>query len=130
MWFDPTALRMDKIDIEFKPSSTGMYSPWHLDIARKYNVNLIVTSDTGQFVKIGEDVYKIRNKMYELYKYITTLEEMNNDGDITDEETLKEIDDIINNRNKEFYLEKCKPLDEFEKEIENMKRKQIKQKQT
>lgn len=27
---------MDKLDIEFKFSSTGMYSPWHLDIAHKH----------------------------------------------------------------------------------------------
>ena len=121
---------MNKIDIEFKNSSTGMYSPWHLDIAHKHNVPLMVTSDIGQFVKIGEDVYKVRNKAYELYKYIITLEEWNDKGDITDEETLKEIDDIINNRNKEFTLKKCISLEEFEKEMEDMKLKQIKHKQT
>ena len=111
---------MGKLDIEFKASSTGMYSPWHLDIAHKLNVPLMITSDIGQFVKIGDDVYKIRGKMYELYKYITTLEEMNNEGDITDEETLKEIDDIVNNRNKEFTLHKCIPLDEFEEQIKHL----------
>ena len=115
---------MNKLEIEFKTSSTGMYSPWHLDIARKYDVNLMITSDIGQFIKIGNDIYKIRNKMYELYKYITTLEEMNNEGDITDEEVLKEIDDIANNRNKDFTLEKCTSLEEFEKQIKDLSKKE------
>ena len=48
---------MDKIDIEFKLSSTGMYSPWHLDVANRLNVPLMVTSDIGTFIKIGEDIY-------------------------------------------------------------------------
>ena len=115
---------MEKLDIKFKTSSTGMYSPWHLDIARMYDVHFMITSDIGQFIKIGNDIYKIRNKMYELYKYITTLEEMNNEGDITDEEVLKEIDDIANNRNKDFTLEKCISLEEFEKQIKDLSKKE------
>lgn len=51
---------MDKLDIEFKFSSTGMYSPWHLDIAHKHNVPLMVTSDIGHFLKIGNDIYNCR----------------------------------------------------------------------
>jgi hypothetical protein len=54
---------------------------------------------------------------------------MNDKGEASDEEILKEIDDIVNNRNKDFYLEKCQPLDEFRKrmiEISN-KRDKIKQ---
>jgi hypothetical protein len=54
------------------------------------------------------------------------MEEMNDKGEASDEEVLKEIDDIVNNRNKDFYLEKCKPLDEFEKEIIELKNKEIK----
>lgn len=111
---------MEKLNIEFKSCETGMYSPWHLDAARKLNVPLMVTSDMGQFVKIGNDIYKIRNKMYELYKYITTLEGMNDNGDITDEETLKEIDNIVNNKNKDFTLEKCIPLEEFKEQIKHL----------
>ena len=61
--------------------------------------------------------------MYKLYEYVTTLEEMNDDGDITDEETLKEIDDIVNNRNKDFELKKCMPLDEFEERIRKLSKK-------
>ena len=37
----------NKLDIEFKFSSTGMYSPWHLDIAHKHNVPLMVTNDSS-----------------------------------------------------------------------------------
>ena len=77
---------MEKLGIEFKSSSTGMYSPWHLEIAHEYNVNLMCTCDIGTF-------------------------------EASNEEVLKEIDDIVNNRNKDFYLEKCQPLDEFEKKI-------------
>ena len=118
---------MEKIDIEFKQSSTGMYSPWHLDIAHEYDVGLMITSDIGNFVKIGGDIYKLRHPrdMHKLYQYVTLLEEMNDKGEASDEEVLKEIDDIVNNKNKDFYLEKCQPLDEFEKEIKDMKRKQI-----
>ena len=114
---------MDKLDIEFKYSSTGMYSPWHLDIAHKYNVGLMVTSDIGYFVKIGNDIYKIcrPRDTHKLYQYVTMLEEMNDKGEVSDEEVLKEIDDLVNNKNKDFYLEKCKPLDEFEKEIVELK---------
>lgn len=109
---------MKKINIEFKQSGTGSYSPWHLAIAHEYNVNLMCTCDTGTFVKIGDDVYKIRtNEWHKLYQYVTMLEEMNDKGEASDEEVLKEIDDIVNNRNKDFYLEKCRPLEEFKKEI-------------
>ena len=109
---------MEKLGIEFKPSGTGSYSPWHLDIAREYNVRLICTCDTGNFVKIGDDVYKLKPRdFYKLYQYVVVLEEMNDKGETSDEEALKEIDDIVNNRNKDFYLEKCQPLGEFKKQI-------------
>lgn len=116
---------MEKLDIEFKMSSTGMYSPWHLDVADKLNVPLMITSDIGEFVKIGKDIYKVHGsgKMYELYKYVTALEEMNDEGDISDEDTLKEIDDIVNNRNKDFTLDKCISLEEFEKQIKHLSKK-------
>lgn len=112
---------MNKLDIEFSGSSTGMYSSWHLNIARELNFPLMVTSDMGQFVKIGNDVYKLRsNDYYKLHQYFVMLEEMNDKGEITDEEVLREVDDIVNNRNKDFFLEKCQPLDKFRKELENM----------
>lgn len=116
---------MKKLDIEFKNSSTGSYSPWHLDIAKKLNVPLMITSDIGQFIRIGNDVYKIRNKTYELYKYLTMLEDMNSCGDMTDEDVLKEIDNIVNNKNKDFTLKKCIPLEEFKNKLVGMKRKQV-----
>lgn len=110
---------MEKLGIEFKPSGTGSYSPWHLDIAREYNVNLICTCDTGNFVKIGDDVYKLLKPrdFYKLYQYVVVLEEMNEKGEASDEEVLKEINDIVNNKNKDFHLEKCQSLEEFKKQI-------------
>lgn len=120
---------MKKINIEFKQSGTGSYSPWHLDIAREYNVNLICTCDIGVFVKIGDDVYKIRtNEWYKLYQYVTMLDEMNDKGEASDEEVLKEIDDIVNNRNKDFFLTKCRPLEEFKQEIIEISNKRKKRK--
>ena len=119
---------MEKLGIEFKSSSTGMYSPWHLDIAHKYNVGLMATCDIGWFAKIGGDIYKIcyPRDIYKLYQYVIMLEEMNDKGEASDEEVLKEIDDIINNRNKDFTLEKCPSLDEFEKQIIEISNKQNK----
>ena len=121
---------MEKLGIEFKLSSTGSYSPWHLDIAHKYNVPLMVTSDIGRFVKIGEDIYDCYYCYVKLYEYLVMLEEMNDKGEISDEEVLKEIDDIINNRNKDFHIEKCQSLEDFEKTIIEMKRKQDERKKT
>lgn len=112
---------MHKLDIEFSESSTGMYSSWHLNIARELNFPLMVTADIGWFVKIGNDIYKLRsNDYYNLYQYFVMLEEMNDKGEITDEEVLGEVDDIVNNRNKDFFLKKCQPLDKFRKELESI----------
>jgi len=49
---------------------------------------------------------------------------MNDNGEVSDEEVLKEIDDIVNNKNKDFYLKKCQPLEEFRKEIIELTNKQ------
>lgn len=119
---------MDNLDIEFKLSSTGMYSPWHLDIAHKHNVPLMVTSDIGHFVKIGNDIYNCRHCYIKLYEYVVMLEDMNDKGELSDEETLKEVDDIINNRNKDFQIEKCESLEDFEKKIIEMEKRQIERK--
>jgi hypothetical protein len=51
---------------------------------------------------------------------------MNDKGEASDEEVLKEIDDIVNNRNKDFYLEKCQPLEEFKQKIIGISNKQNK----
>lgn len=113
------------IDIEFKRSSTGSYSPWHLDIADKYNVPLMCTADLQWFVKIGDDIYAIY-KPYDhinLYEYFVALEEKNDKGELSDEETLKELDDIVNNRNENFNLRKCIPLAEFEEKIKERSKK-------
>ena len=121
---------MNKLDIEFRLSSTGMYSPWHLDIAHKHNVPLMVTSDIGKFVKIGNDIYNCRYCYVKLYEYVVMLEDMNDKGELSDEDTLKEIDDIINNRNKDFQIEKCEPLEEFEKIMIEMEKKKKKKKKS
>lgn len=105
---------MDKLDIEFKFSSTGMYSPWHLDIAHKHNVPLMVTSD----------IYNCSRCYIKLYEYVIMLEDMNDKGELSDKETLKEVDDIINNRNKDFQIEKCESLEDFEKRMIEMEKKQ------
>ena len=121
---------MKKFDIEFKLSSTGMYSPWHLDIAHKYDVPLMVTSDIGKFVKIGEDIYDCRYCYMKLHEYVLMLEERNDKGEISDEEVLKEIDDIINNKNKDFQIDKTQSLEDFEKIIVDLKRRQKEKKKS
>ena len=121
---------MKKFDIEFKLSSTGMYSPWHLEIAHKYDVPLMVTSDIGKFVKIGEDIYDCRYCYMKLHEYVLMLEEMNDKGEISDEEVLKEIDDIINNKNKDFQIDKTQSLEDFEKIIVDLKRRQDERKKS
>ena len=121
---------MKKFDIEFKLSSTGMYSPWHLDIAHKYDVPLMVTSDIGKFVKIGEDIYDCRYCYMKLHEYVLMLEEMNDKGESADEEVLKEIDDIINNKNKDFQIDKTQSLEDFEKIIVDLKRRQDERKKS
>ena len=110
---------MEKLGIELKSSSTGMYSPWHLDIAHEYNVGLMATCDIGYFAKIGNDIYKVIHPrdIYKFYQYLAMLEEMNDKGEVSNEEVLKEVNDIINNKRKDFYLEKCQSLDKFKEKI-------------
>lgn len=105
------------IDVEFKLSNTSSYSPWHLDIADRYNVPLMVTADLQWFVKIGDDIYMIYKpyNYVELYNYFLSIEERNKKGELRDEDALREIDDIVNNRRENFVLRKCIPIDEFEK---------------
>lgn len=52
------------------------------------------------------------------------LENMNDKGELSDKETLKEVDDIINNRNKDFQIEKCESLEDFEKRMIEMEKRQ------
>lgn len=49
---------------------------------------------------------------------------MNDKGELSDKETLKEVDDIINNRNKDFQIEKCESLEDFEKKMIEMEKRQ------
>lgn len=121
-WKGDYNCKMDKLEIEFKQSGTGSYSPWHLDIADEYDEPLFGTSDIGYFVKIDNDIYKIElHCYYKLYQYVCMLEEMNDKGEITDEEVLKKIDDIVNNKNQDFKLKKCISLEEFREIMEKRK---------
>lgn len=112
----------DMIDIEFKRSSTGSYSPWHLDIANSLGVNLWCTSDIGYFVKVGDDIYNIfySNDYYDLYKYVCDLEKKNDNGELSDEEALSLLAIALNNPTK---IKKCMPLDEFRNKMLNNKTK-------
>ena len=117
---------MDKLTkhyIEFKESSTGSYSPWHLDIADEYDEPLWGTSDIGNFVKIGDDIYKIYypTDYYKLYEHFCMLEDMNDKGQITDEQVLNEINIILNNLIDTSRIKKCMSLDEFRKLMEKTK---------
>ena len=104
------------LDIEFKLCQTSSLSPWHLDIADKYNYPLMITSDIGYFVKIGNDIYRMYGyEYYELYQYVIKLEEKNTNGELSDEETLKELEDIM--KGDKYRLEKCIPLEKFERII-------------
>ena len=104
------------IDIEFKRSSTGSYSPWHLDFAHKYDVGLMCTADIGYFVKVGDDIYNIfySNDYYDLYEYVCDLEKKNDNGELSDNEVLSLLAIALDNPQK---IRKCIPLDEFESKI-------------
>lgn len=114
---------MNKIEIEIKQSGTGMYSPWHLAIAHELDASLMCTADIGYFVKIGEDIYKIirpygANKIYDFFG---NLEERNDKGELSDEETLTILNDIIEGQNEDIVLQKCQSLDEFREQLLKMK---------
>ena len=114
---------MNKIEIEIKHSSTGMYSPWHLAIAHELGVPLMCTADIGHFIKIGECIYKIIRpySTNKLYDFVCDLEEKNNKGELSDEETLSILNDVIEGKNKDIKLKKCQSLDEFREQLLKMK---------
>ncbi len=112
---------MDKLDIEIKYSPTGSCSSWHLEIAEKHKVPLMVTSDVAYFMRVGEDVYRINRPRdyYELYKLLLSIEEKNDSGEMTDDETIKFVDDLVNNRIDGFCFGEKSNLIEYEKMITN-----------
>lgn len=114
---------MDKLEIEFKESSTGTYSPWHLDLTHKYNVSLLCTADIGYFVKVGEDIYKIyyQNDYYNLYNYVCDLEEKNNKGELSNKEVLSLLDIALTDTQK---ISKCEPLDLFKEYLIRLKNRE------
>lgn len=111
---------MNKVEIEFKRSSTGSYSPWHLEIADNLEINLWCASDIGHFVKVGDDIYKIfyPNDYYDLYDYFCDLEKKNDNGVLTDDEVLSLLEIALADSKK---VEKCEPLGEFRKKMLNIK---------
>lgn len=104
---------MDKLEIEFKLSSTGSYSPWHLELIDKYEVPMICTADIGHFVKVGNDIYNFDypNDYYDLYEYVCDLEKKNDNGELSDEEVLTLLDIALN---KPKRIRRCESLEEFE----------------
>jgi hypothetical protein len=114
---------MNKIEIEIKQSGTGMYSPWHLAIAHELGVPLMCTADIGHFIKIGECIYKIIRPYgtKKLYDFFCDLEEKNDKGELSDEETLIILNDVIEGKDKDIVLEKCQPLDKFREQLLKMK---------
>ena len=116
---------MNKVYIEVQQSSTGSYSPWHIQIAHEYDVPLWGTSDIAWFIRIGDDIYKVENHQVDpLYNKLIQLEDKNNSGEISDEDTLKKIDLLIS----EYKLRKCTPLDEFRKLMIKQSKQNKKQK--
>ena len=101
-----------------------MYSPWHLDIAHKYGIGLICTSDVGYFVKIGDDIFNLKHShtLLNLYDYFVDLEKRNNSGELSDEDVIDIVRKITNGEDERFRLDKCTSLDEFEKQMKEMKR--------
>lgn len=52
--------RFGKHTIELSMSSSGKYSPWHLDDFKKKGKFVIATSDIGFFMRVdGKSIYKV-----------------------------------------------------------------------
>jgi hypothetical protein len=108
---------LNEFHIEFRTSSTGSYSPWHLDIAKRHNVPLMGTCDTGYFFKLDDEVYQTDMRGYiDFQEYLIVLDEMYIRNEITKEDILTEINEIIDGRNDAFdiYVRPCEDLKHFE----------------
>lgn len=69
--------------VELTSNSTGSFDPWFGDIITKYGISVMCTSDIGYFLKIDDDIFKIRlirnaNKRIETWEaiYDSTPEEV------------------------------------------------------
>lgn len=106
---------MEKLDIEIKYSPTGSLSSWHLEIAEKYHVPLLITADVAYFMRVNNDVYRIDQPFdhMKLQQLLEQLESDNDCGKLTDKETLERIDDLVNNRIDGYKFEKMPNLKEY-----------------
>lgn len=110
---------LNEFQIEFRLSGTGSYSPWHLDIAKRLNVPLIGTADIGHFFKLGDEVYQTDMRGYrDFQEYLIVLDEMYIRNEITKEDILTEINEIIDGRNDalDIYVRPCEDLKHFEQD--------------
>lgn len=98
---------MKKINIEFAASSTGSWSPWHLDAFDKVNLNVIGTSDIGYFVKINENIFKITDAItaHKLQDVITHIQKQNDEGKISDRDASFEVLQILSTQNPNLRLQ-------------------------
>lgn len=110
---------LNEFHIEFRLSGTGSYSPWHLEIAKRHNVPLMGTCDIGHFFKLGDEVYQTDMRGYrDFQEYILVLAEMYIRNEITKDDILTEINEIIDSRNDAFdiYVRPCEDLKHFEQD--------------
>ena len=110
----------NEFEIEFSLSGTGSYSPWHLEIAKKYNVPLMGTSDIGYFFRIGDEIYQTDIWGYnKFYEYLQVLNDMYNKNEITKEDIQIEINEVIDCRSDtiNIYVRPCEDLKHFEEDI-------------
>lgn len=107
----------NEFKIQFSLSGTGSYSPWHLEIAKHYNVPLIGTCDIGYFFRIGDEIYQTDIWGYNsFYEYLQILNDMYNKNEISKEDIQTEINEIIDGRNDaiDIYVRPCEDLKHFE----------------
>ncbi len=110
---------MEQIDIEFKGSGTSSYSPWHSEIADQLGVSLVTMDDMCWFVKIGEDIFRIRDyrEAYKLSEFLRALSYLNDKNMLSKEGVLQDVTKVKNNENPNFHLEKCIPLAQFKEKL-------------
>lgn len=108
---------MKDIEIEFKASPTGSYSPWHLEIIEENKLNLICTDDIAYFVKIDNEIFKIQDYivMRKLQDVVSAIAEKNKAGELSDEKAAKEIHLIFSDINPN--LQKQSTTEEFKQQF-------------
>jgi hypothetical protein len=110
---------MEQIDIEFKESGTSSYSPWHLEIADQLGVSLVTMDDMCWFVRIEEDIFRIRDyrEACKLSEFFVALAQMKDKNMLSTEGVKQEVTKVKNNERPEYHLEKCIPLAQFKEKL-------------